>query len=117
MILYLCDGKKCKLCGSGVKNCMHTTDINHAVNFKKDDCGDIVEQPAFLEAKDSFTDLVKELNGLIDKYSQLRVIKFPYLSEVFEEQRKRVDDVCKVLELSIASIAKKITEGTRFDLL
>lgn len=32
MITYICDGKKCEHCSS---ECTHTTDINHAVNFRK----------------------------------------------------------------------------------
>lgn len=31
-VLYLCDQKACKECNPG--QCRHTTDINHAVNFR-----------------------------------------------------------------------------------
>ena len=31
-IAFICDRKKCKNC---YPDCLHTTDINHAVNFEK----------------------------------------------------------------------------------
>lgn len=36
-VLYLCDRQKCKVCHYDV--CHHTTDVSHAVNFKKLDKG------------------------------------------------------------------------------
>lgn len=39
-VLYICDREKCDKCFS---NCDHTTDINHAANFKKID-GIYIEQ-------------------------------------------------------------------------
>ena len=33
-ILYICDRKACKICCN--PECYHTTDINHAYNFKKE---------------------------------------------------------------------------------
>ena len=33
-ILYICDRKACKICCN--PECHHTTDINHAYNFKKE---------------------------------------------------------------------------------
>ena len=32
-VLYLCDGKACEVCSP---ECNHTSDISHAVNFKKE---------------------------------------------------------------------------------
>lgn len=31
-VFYLCDQKACKVCKPG--SCRHTTDVNHAVNFR-----------------------------------------------------------------------------------
>ena len=31
-VLYLCDRKACKVCKP--EQCRHTTDVNHAVNFR-----------------------------------------------------------------------------------
>lgn len=31
-VLYLCDQKACNVCNPGL--CRHTTDVNHAVNFR-----------------------------------------------------------------------------------
>ena len=31
-VLYLCDRKACKVCNP--EQCRHTTDVNHAVNFR-----------------------------------------------------------------------------------
>lgn len=32
-VIFLCDGKQCEVCH--VNECRHTTDITHAMNFKK----------------------------------------------------------------------------------
>lgn len=112
MIYFLCDKKACADCGNS-PDCMYTTRVEHAVNFKKIDEKDLWEQPAILEEKDSLTDLAKELNVLLDKYIQVRMIKFPYV-DTFNEQRKQVEEVCKNIELAISSltsILKNVAEA------
>lgn len=32
-VAYLCDKKVCKECNKIASDCMHTTDIKHAINF------------------------------------------------------------------------------------
>lgn len=49
MIYFLCDRKACKDCDSKWSECMYTSDIKHAVNFKKVG-SDYQEQPALLKA-------------------------------------------------------------------
>lgn len=39
-VLYLCDGKRCASCS---EECMHTSQKEHAVNFKKDASGNYWE--------------------------------------------------------------------------
>ena len=109
MILYLCDGKQCGGC-THTNDCKHTTNVKHAVNFKDDGYGNMVEQPALLEAKDSFVDLVKAFNGLLDKYVQVRAIRLPMV-RTFEEQQTRLDEVCKEIEFAISFITQKIKEA------
>ena len=41
-VLYLCDRKACKVCKP--EQCRHTTDVNHAVNFRFSDSRAYVEQ-------------------------------------------------------------------------
>lgn len=45
-VYYLCDRKACDLCGN---NCEHTSDIKHAVNFKKNESGDFFEKESVLD--------------------------------------------------------------------
>ena len=40
-IFYYCDRRKCDKCNN--ENCDHTSDITHALNFEKDECGNYVE--------------------------------------------------------------------------
>ena len=39
-VLYLCDGKRCAFCS---EECKHTSQIEHAVNFKEDASGNYWE--------------------------------------------------------------------------
>lgn len=103
MILFLCDKEACENCRSENKECIYTSDIRHAVNFKKVN-GHYTEK-----AKDSFTELVKELNILLDKYFNLRTLRFSPFAD-FEEPKKQVDEICKGIENAIGTIVKKIYE-------
>ena len=40
-VLYLCDGKRCAFCS---EECKHTSQIEHAVNFKEDASGNYWER-------------------------------------------------------------------------
>lgn len=108
-ILYLCDGKACDSCRSIVKDCIYTSDINHAENFTKLGDGFFAEKPAILEAKYSLTELAKELNIMLEKYHNLRTIHFPLISN-FDDQRTRIDEACKSIECAITVIALKIKD-------
>lgn len=41
-ILYICDKQACENCS--FPECYHTTDINHAYNFVKEELGNYVEK-------------------------------------------------------------------------
>ena len=43
LIAYVCDQDKCDICHGGDNHCKHTTDIDHALNFKKVDDGKYIE--------------------------------------------------------------------------
>ena len=77
---------------------MYTTNIEHAVNFVRlGDTNDFVEQPALGELKDSSTELVKELNNLLDKYAQLRFTHIP-LTPSLDKVRREVDQLLEALQ-------------------
>ena len=108
-ILYLCDGRKCADCSREKGFCEYTTDINHAVNFRYDGCGNMVEQPAFIEAKDSLTDLVKALNDLTITWIE-RLPKVCQDSK--DENTQRIVKIQKALEFVILKLCKEI-EGNK----
>lgn len=105
MIYFLCDGKACETCSGQSSDCMLTSNINHAVNFKKNELGDYLEIPALLEAEDSFADLVKALNDLTITWIE-RIPKVCQASKDVNEQR--VVKIQKALECAIYAISKKI---------
>lgn len=43
-ILYICDRKRCKSCSND--DCRHTTDVEHAAHFQKDENGNYWELSA-----------------------------------------------------------------------
>lgn len=113
MIYYLCDEKACENCSGKAHGCMLTSDISHAVNFKKNEFGDFIEQPALLEAKDSFTDLVKELNILLDNYKNIKGLSRQFMFTDFAELKERFEKLEKAIELSIFCISEKIEKEVR----
>ena len=114
-ILFLCDGKRCEACDN--PECKHTSDINHAVNFKKNAIGDFEENPAILEAKDSLTDLVKGLNVLLDNYIKIKGLSRPIMFANLPEIKERFQNLEKAIERSIISISEKIdNEVNNYDI-
>lgn len=63
-ILYICDRKRCKPCSN--EDCRHTTDIEHAVHFQKDDRGNFWELSALDRYKS--TKRENEQNGNKKKF-------------------------------------------------
>lgn len=93
MILYLCDLKACEDCRCNNKDCIYTSDINHAVNFVK------VGENYIEQQRDSLAELVKELNRLCENYKELK-----------EDGGFVLSEIPKMFELAIGAIAKKIYE-------
>ena len=112
-ILYLCDEKRCEGC-THKNGCYHTRDIKHAVNFKDDDCGAFVEQPAILEAKDSLTGLLKALNDLIITWIE----RLPKVwQDSTDENVQRIVKIQKAIESVILIVSKKIESDRDKDII
>lgn len=62
-IFYLCDGKKCGE-NHDCKECKHTSDVTHALNFKYDGFGGYLEQPK----KGKWIKINPEKRGYADTY-------------------------------------------------
>lgn len=88
MILYVCDRKACKDCSP---DCNHTSNINHAANFKNDDVEyPIGRTPVYVEKTTTLTEESK-FNGTqtkIDFDKKMRQIRYE-VSEEFRDEMKK----------------------------
>lgn len=67
-VIYICDRKKCEHCS--YPKCKHTTDINHAANFKKKISWD--GEPVFMEKEDmAIQEAFERLNRTLKQLAEI----------------------------------------------
>jgi len=75
-VLFVCDKKKCVKCNLQFngKPCMHTSDINHAVNFKNNGNGVYEEDATYLNDQEFCITKLQNINDDLNKQLQ-KIIK------------------------------------------